>query len=344
MNLESTIVAGWYHDPAGSDQLRWWDGAVWTTHLSPAQPTSSVAAETDPTTTTTDSSVGLSRREIRERQTADALTQGAAGESDAEPAAQAHAQPTFTTPSTAPPVPLPPAPLDAPWVVGGAPTASSTTAAAWGLALLPLMPLVIIWIIVDVMGFASYLPLRYVLIIAPVLIGLALARRDRAALTDRGFTHLPAAGWALFPLVYFILRWKVTGRGAWPLFTWLPIQSVAVVFIALHLAATAQLLGIPTAGFVSDQPVATEAELAPLTVDERSYLLTVDGMQRSLDYAIVGDSGGTAGTVCPALPTTDEGASVTCTATDGDSHMSIVIVVTNSDPLYAYDIASVLYE
>ncbi|HEY5320974.1 MAG TPA: DUF2510 domain-containing protein [Galbitalea sp.] len=25
--------AGWYADPAGSDYLRWWDGALWTTQL-----------------------------------------------------------------------------------------------------------------------------------------------------------------------------------------------------------------------------------------------------------------------------------------------------------------------
>jgi Protein of unknown function (DUF2510) len=29
---------GWYRDPAGSPQLRWWDGANWTEHLSAAAP------------------------------------------------------------------------------------------------------------------------------------------------------------------------------------------------------------------------------------------------------------------------------------------------------------------
>jgi hypothetical protein len=43
-----TTPAGWYADPAGSPQLRWWDGAGWTDHLqSPAQ-----AAQAAPATQT----------------------------------------------------------------------------------------------------------------------------------------------------------------------------------------------------------------------------------------------------------------------------------------------------
>ena len=31
-----SIPAGWYRDPGGSDQLRWWDGTAWTAHLAPS--------------------------------------------------------------------------------------------------------------------------------------------------------------------------------------------------------------------------------------------------------------------------------------------------------------------
>ncbi len=31
-------AAGWFADPAGSDQLRWWDGTRWTEHFAPAPP------------------------------------------------------------------------------------------------------------------------------------------------------------------------------------------------------------------------------------------------------------------------------------------------------------------
>lgn len=30
-----TTPAGWYPDPAGSANLRWWDGSAWTAHLAP---------------------------------------------------------------------------------------------------------------------------------------------------------------------------------------------------------------------------------------------------------------------------------------------------------------------
>jgi hypothetical protein len=32
----STAPAGWYRDPSGQEQQRWWDGAAWTDHVQPA--------------------------------------------------------------------------------------------------------------------------------------------------------------------------------------------------------------------------------------------------------------------------------------------------------------------
>ena len=33
---ESTVPAGWYADPSGRYELRYWDGSAWTEHVSRA--------------------------------------------------------------------------------------------------------------------------------------------------------------------------------------------------------------------------------------------------------------------------------------------------------------------
>lgn len=45
---QSVPAQGWYPDPSGTDQLRWWDGAAWTNHLAPrpdAAPSPAVAEQ-----------------------------------------------------------------------------------------------------------------------------------------------------------------------------------------------------------------------------------------------------------------------------------------------------------
>src|SRR6478735_2215431 len=38
-STDSQVRAGWYPDPLGSPQLRWWDGRSWTSHTSTARTT-----------------------------------------------------------------------------------------------------------------------------------------------------------------------------------------------------------------------------------------------------------------------------------------------------------------
>jgi len=42
----SQVPPGWYRDPAGSEQLRWWDGTAWTAHLAEPPAAAPVVAPT----------------------------------------------------------------------------------------------------------------------------------------------------------------------------------------------------------------------------------------------------------------------------------------------------------
>ena len=44
----SNPVQGWYADPEGSDQLRWWDGTQWSDQFRPAPTGNEAAGDTHP--------------------------------------------------------------------------------------------------------------------------------------------------------------------------------------------------------------------------------------------------------------------------------------------------------
>ena len=48
--LVSNPVQGWYADPAGTDQLRWWDGTQWTDRYQ-SLPDSDTTIDSDTSTT-----------------------------------------------------------------------------------------------------------------------------------------------------------------------------------------------------------------------------------------------------------------------------------------------------
>ncbi|MBO9578782.1 MAG: DUF2510 domain-containing protein [Microbacteriaceae bacterium] len=48
MNENTLPPPGWYQDPRDPDQLRWWDGENWTTHLQPIDAEDTTTAPVSP--------------------------------------------------------------------------------------------------------------------------------------------------------------------------------------------------------------------------------------------------------------------------------------------------------
>jgi hypothetical protein len=145
--------------------------------------------------------------------------------------------------------------------------ASTHTAFAWGLALYPVVQVVIIVVITFVVkSFGGDVPSIGVLG-SSVAVSLYCGYNDAKVLRDRGFRP-PGWGWALIPLVYFIIRAVRVGRGSLgPLLVWVAIQAVFTVIIVMSVLIPLYL------SVRGDQP---------LTTTERAALLTPAGMAEAV--------------------------------------------------------------
>ncbi|MEY2848161.1 MAG: hypothetical protein RI885_826, partial [Actinomycetota bacterium] len=72
--MESSVstIAGWYPDPADDAGLRWWDGTAWTAETRSSAPGPSSVAGSTSGGLSADPDRPLTRRELRERETASA--------------------------------------------------------------------------------------------------------------------------------------------------------------------------------------------------------------------------------------------------------------------------------
>jgi hypothetical protein len=200
------IPAGWYSDPAGFDQLRWWDGAGWTTHLAPRPIPMPPPVPQAPTFL--------------------------------PPVAQA---PMFPVPMF--PVPMTQAPvLQTPVAQTVAPPGNWNTVSSWFVALSPTFFAAAY--ILEFLRVAGQPNLSLVFgaiavsSFVPFVVAVIFATVDRHALKKRGYP-LPASVWwmLLTPLAYLIVRTvklrREVGRGSGPLWVWIAAWAISSVIIGV---------------------------------------------------------------------------------------------------------------
>ncbi len=231
------VPAGWYPDPLGLPQLRWWDAQAWTEHTSEArapiivQPAARVgfADEDFPTRYTDD---GLpSRREKRERERQDTTTpiptmfpDFADFETQVDPVREElSAQPllAMTLKELEPPLSetldLSSSPRSATAHTNAAPASSmlsalaeemdapvrvskqlrAYTGAAWAIALMPAIQLTIAVLLITVFGLGANFPLMMLVLFAPYLVVIFFAAFDGLILHVWGHKHPASAWWAI---------------------------------------------------------------------------------------------------------------------------------------------------
>lgn len=306
------VPAGWYQDPALSEQVRWWNGLAWTEHVR-AKPKATAATASaasadnlvvaaastsfaEPSITVPETTeqriaasrelerqfgIGIPENEIVTSATALGYGGGANSASDAD---------SGIGTDTAAPTPINPAVQQA---AGGLPArpsvrtiAQTATGVAWLIALTPLLTVAAAIAAAYVYFYVSANPVIFVVaFLLPYLLGFLWVLSDRRTSLSRGF-DAPSSAWALLGGLGYLIarRLRVTGSGP----------------LAMFLVVGALAIGLPAAAYAA-------GELKPL-----SNALTIQNAISS-DYVA---SGRASAINCPPfVDAATQGTLYTCNAT-----------------------------
>jgi hypothetical protein len=297
------VPAGWYQDPALSEQVRWWNGLAWTEHVrekpnvvpapvTEATVSSSAAQAVEETPAERIAAarelerqfgIGTSENEIITGATALGFGTGASASTSAHAHAAATPSPTRT--------PMNPAARQA--AAGAAARRSGShasshtaTGSAWLVALTPSLILLLGVAAAYLFFYVSSMPVVFVVaFVLPYLFGVLWALGDTRTLKARG-VNSPGRAWALIGALGYLIvrRTRVSGSGP----------------LAMFLVVGALVIGAPALAYAS-------GSLHPL-----SDALTV---QNTVSKEFI-DQGRAVSVTCPPFAdAATPGSLYTCTAT-----------------------------
>ena len=250
----ATATPGWYADPTGAPNLRWWSGAGWTGHTA-AHPVVEAPARTEQPAFAVAQVGGAERIDgrvetgLKPVRVAEDLSCGAVVESGqqtaGEPGEQAAAEPVeqkWWEPSPQPAAEAEPSLVSRGWT----PTASPVdwnSAAAWKLAFIPLAVFALS-VAYTFVGPALGLERRYAfgIGITALIISIRMAKTDRAELARLGLSRPPSVSWLLLgAATYLGIRFyrisKLGGRAGGPFWVALATTLAQLAITALSVAA-----------------------------------------------------------------------------------------------------------
>ncbi len=288
---EFGVPAGWYPDPLGLPQLRWWDSLAWTEHTSEAR----APIVIQPATRLAYADEELpSRREQRERERQAETESDLMVETDAD-SGELSAQPllAMTLKELEPPLedtvddftpgprrasahtnrygvsesglPMLAEDMEQPRDRGPRRGTRTYTAAVWLIALMPVLQLATS-VTLLLTGYGHNLPLMILVWIAPYAIVLGLAAYDRLELRSIGHQDPASPLWAFLTAPgYLIIRAihtvRETGIGFAPLIAW---SALSVALLAAIIAVPGLLISIMPGVFSGEIERAVTADAAAL--------------------------------------------------------------------------------
>ena len=292
------VPAGWYPDPLGLPQLRWWDAQAWTEHTSEAR----APIVLQPATRSSSPGEALpSRREQRERERREsgelsetALDTALPNDTDITEQGELSAQPllAMTLRELEPPLEdtvdqETPGPRRASGHANAARAESALTAlseeeapertvktlqtytsAVWVIALMPVFQLLVIAALI-LAGLGDNLPLVLTVVLVPYPLVIGFAAYDKLLLQVWGHENPARARWALLAAPGHLVARAVstlrqTGRGTAPIAVF---GSSIIAVLAGVLILPGILVAVFPAQFAHEVEQSVRADAAALGAD-----------------------------------------------------------------------------